>query len=210
MLSVELRLFSDQALNVFRGRRASQAVPEIIGAKKYNNKMKYVYGVALQGCPFAAATIHQTEQGFDALHATMEAQLRALKIQYPFLHLTDPKAVVKVRGFNATGLAACRCIAVYDEVVFYLHFARRRGAIEKNRCFRTCNQYRKNIRTLMYLGCAYKDYQFRTDVDRSSHEWQQAVKHFGDPEAGYRAFQQRRKLSPNPELTPHQLGSLSK
>ncbi|OED44353.1 hypothetical protein AB833_01740 [Chromatiales bacterium (ex Bugula neritina AB1)] len=182
-IKLSLKLYTNNANNLFKGREKTESKSEIIGVERVGYRLYHVHQVAVDGCPFAANTMRAVEAELTSLKAEMSYLLAPYRRadQSVQVERGDPVAVYDLSKRPVFCVAISEIVGLYDELMMFWYLDRVRGVISARECQRQANKYKKKIRTMMYIGMKYRDYKFRGSSDRTSLEWNEAVKQFGEP-----------------------------
>lgn len=182
-IKLSLKLYTDNANNLFKGREKTATKSEIIGVERVGYRLFHVHKVAVEGCPFAANTMSSVESELQSLKAELSALLEPYRRADQSIQVErgDPVAVYDLSKRPVFCVAISEIVGLYDELMMFWYLDRVRGVISARDCHRTAAKYKKKIRTMMYIGMKYRDYKFRGTGDQTSLEWHEAVKQFGEP-----------------------------
>jgi hypothetical protein len=182
-IKLSLKLYTDNAHNLFKGREKSDTKSEIIGVERVGYRLYHVHQVAVEGCPFAANIMMAVESELMSLKSELNILLAPYRRadQSVQVERGDPVAVFDLSKRPVFTVAISEIVGLYDELMMFWYLDRVRGVISAGECHRQASKYKKKIRTMMYIGMKYRDYKFRGTSDRTSLEWSEAVKQFGEP-----------------------------
>ena len=138
---------------------------------------------AVEGCPFAANIMLSVESELASLKSELTNLITPYRRadQSVQVERGEPVAVYDLSKRPVFCIAISEIVGLYDELMMFWYLDRVRGVISAGECHKQANKYKKKIRTMMYIGMKYRDYKFRGTSDRTSIEWSEAVKQFGEP-----------------------------